>query len=120
MNKIFSKTLTVLMSAIFILTSLPLVVQASQNTWDPDNGVYDISTEADLLEFRDCLNNAKSNSDYYFENKTVNQIHYRRTHGKADDHRVRLSSLDKVDDINIDTVKKEENSEPKIIHSNLF
>ena len=63
------------MSVILLFSAMPITANAAQNTWDPDHGVYDISTEADLLAFRDCLNLAKStNSDYYFEEETVNLL----------------------------------------------
>ncbi len=62
------------MATCLITVSIPFTVTASQNTWDPDNGVYDISTEADLLAFRDCLNDASNNNDYYFEGATVNLL----------------------------------------------
>ncbi len=67
--KYLSRPLAILLSAIFILTAMPLTASASQDTWDPDNGVYDISTEADLLAFRDALDN-----ESHFEDKTVNVL----------------------------------------------
>ncbi|MBO5495622.1 MAG: hypothetical protein J5964_07885 [Eubacterium sp.] len=67
--KYLSRPLAILLSAIFILTAMPLTASASQDTWDPDNGVYDISTEADLLAFRDCLNNEND-----FSGKTVSLL----------------------------------------------
>ena len=64
-----------LLAVFFIFSAMPITVQASQeNTWDPDNGIYDISTEEDLLAFRDALNQAKQNNDYHFEGVSVNLL----------------------------------------------
>lgn len=51
--------LSVLLTAAMLLTmftAVPFSVSAAGNTWDPDHGVYDISTEEDLFAFRDSLN----------------------------------------------------------------
>ena len=52
--------LSILLAVVMIttmITSLPITVNAASNTWDPDNGVYDITTEDDLFAFRDSLDN---------------------------------------------------------------
>ncbi len=36
-----------------------LMIGAASNTWDPDKGVYDITTEEDLFAFRDSLDAGK-------------------------------------------------------------
>ncbi len=54
------KCLSILLAVVMIttmITSLPITVNAASNTWDPDNGVYDITTEDDLFAFRDSLDN---------------------------------------------------------------
>ncbi len=52
-----------------VLCSAPFSVSATGNTWDPANGVYDISTEADLFAFRDSLNNEEQ-----YDGITVNLL----------------------------------------------
>ena len=37
------------------LTACPIMVNAASNTWDPDNGVYDITTEDDLFAFNEAF-----------------------------------------------------------------
>ena len=52
-----------------VLCSAPFSVSATGNTWDPANGHYNISTEADLFAFRDALN-----SGVTYENIEVNLL----------------------------------------------
>jgi hypothetical protein len=57
--KTIRKPLSVLLLAVMLLSVLcvaPFNVFAAGNTWDPNNGVYNISTEEDLFAFRDSLN----------------------------------------------------------------
>lgn len=61
--KTIKKPLSVLLLAVMLLSVLcvaPFSVFAA-NTWDPDHGVYNISTEEDLFAFKDSL----ENSQYY-------------------------------------------------------
>ncbi len=54
--------LSVLLTAAMLLTmftAVPFSASAA-NTWDPANGNYNISTEADLFAFRDALNNGQN------------------------------------------------------------
>ncbi|MBE6719761.1 MAG: hypothetical protein E7571_03765 [Ruminococcaceae bacterium] len=69
MNIISKKICAALLSFVFVIGSLPVTTFAAQNTFDLSAGVYDISTEADLLAFRDALDN-----ENYFENATVNLL----------------------------------------------
>lgn len=48
-----------------IFTAVPLNANAATNTWNPDNGVYEISTEEDLFAFRASLQEAITNKTYY-------------------------------------------------------
>lgn len=43
--------------AFGVLFAVPVPVKAASNTWDPANGVYDISTEDDLFAFKNSLDN---------------------------------------------------------------
>ena len=53
------KRITSLAVVIFMIIALiPVGASAAANTWDPDHGVYDISTEDDLFAFKDSLDNA--------------------------------------------------------------
>ncbi len=57
---ILKRTLSIFLAVLMIgmtLTAFPITVNAASNTWDPDNGVYDITTEDDLFAFRDSLDN---------------------------------------------------------------
>ena len=57
---ILKRTLSIFLAILMIgmtLTAFPITVNAASNTWDPDNGVYDITTEDDLFAFRDSLDN---------------------------------------------------------------
>ena len=61
------KCLSILLAVVMIttmITSLPITVNAASNTWDPDNGVYDITTEDDLFAFRDSLDNEQQYEKY--------------------------------------------------------
>lgn len=56
------KTLSLLLVIILVIGTVFTVsipVSAVANTWDPDNGVYDITTEDDLFAFRDSLDNER-------------------------------------------------------------
>lgn len=54
MQKTFSKSICIILSVFLMLSALPLTVHAA-NTWDPDNGVYDITTEDDLFAFNEAF-----------------------------------------------------------------
>ena len=57
---ILKRTLSIFLAVLMIgmtFTAFPITVNAASNTWDPDNGVYDITTEDDLFAFRDSLDN---------------------------------------------------------------
>lgn len=71
MNRM-KKTVSFLLIAAMLLSVIciaPFSVSAAGNTWDPANGVYDISTEADLFAFRDSLNN-----EVQYDGITVNLL----------------------------------------------
>ena len=54
----FTTILSVLLTVVIIVLSTAYAIPtayATENTWDPSNGVYNISTEADLFAFRDSL-----------------------------------------------------------------
>ncbi len=53
--------LLIMAMLIGVICVAPFSVSAA-NTWDPANGVYNISTEADLFAFRDALN---ADNDFY-------------------------------------------------------
>ena len=56
----FTTILSVLLTVVIIVLSTAYAIPtayATENTWDPSNGVYNISTEADLFAFRDSLDN---------------------------------------------------------------
>ncbi|MBQ8980124.1 MAG: hypothetical protein IJ077_00780, partial [Eubacterium sp.] len=66
----FAKRILPLMLALCLITgAAPITSYAAENTFNLSSGVYDISTEADLLAFRDALDN-----ENYFENETVNLL----------------------------------------------
>ena len=57
---VLKRTLSIFLAVLMIgmtLTAFPITVNAASNTWDPDNDVYDITTEDDLFAFRDSLDN---------------------------------------------------------------
>lgn len=56
------RTISITLALILVLSTVFAVsvpVSAAQNTWDPNNGVYDITTEDDLFAFRDSLDNGQ-------------------------------------------------------------
>lgn len=58
MKKSYKRLICIVMSLFMLLSALPLTAPLTvhaANTWDPANGVYNISTEADLFAFRDSL-----------------------------------------------------------------
>ncbi len=66
------RTISITLALILILSTVFAVsvpVSAAQNTWDPDQGVYDITTENDLFAFRDSLDNGQD-----YEGITVNLL----------------------------------------------
>lgn len=70
--KTIKKPLSVLLFAVMLLSVLcvaPFNVFAAGNTWDPNNGVYNISTEEDLFAFKDSLENSQ-----YYEGVKVNLL----------------------------------------------
>ncbi len=66
------RTISITLALILILSTVFAVsvpVSAAQNTWNPDHGVYDITTENDLFAFRDSLDNGQD-----YEGITVNLL----------------------------------------------
>lgn len=64
--------LSVLLTAAMLLTmftAVPFSVSATGNTWDPDHGVYNISTEEDLFAFKNSLDNEEQ-----YDGITVNLL----------------------------------------------
>ena len=55
-NKL-KKSICIILSVFLLITALPYTTAYSANTWDPANGVYNITTEEDLFAFRDSLDN---------------------------------------------------------------
>lgn len=54
---------------ISVLCAAPFNVSATENTWDPNHGVYNISTEEDLFAFNDTFWHQQ-----YYEGVTVNLL----------------------------------------------
>ncbi len=69
MKKLSAKFLCVVLSLVVLLCALPVTVYAA-NTWDPDNGVYNITTEDDLFAF----NEAFWTEGMYYEGIEVNLL----------------------------------------------
>ncbi len=69
MKKTVAKYLCIILSVAMLVTALPLTVHAA-NTWDPDNGVYNITTEDDLFAF----NEAFWTEGMYYEGVEVNLL----------------------------------------------
>ena len=74
----FTTILSVLLTVVVIVLSTAYAIPtayATENTWDPSNGVYNISTEADLFAFRNALyTDGQADGDVYdfFYNKIIN------------------------------------------------
>lgn len=59
---VLKRMLSIFLAVLMIgmtLTAFPITANAASNTWDPNNGVYDITTEDDLFAFRDSLDAGK-------------------------------------------------------------
>ena len=54
-----------LVLTLSIFAAVPVHAGAAANTWDPANGVYDISTEEDLFAFKDSLWEDIVNKNYF-------------------------------------------------------
>ena len=60
MKKSYKRLICIIMSLFMLLSALPLTAPLTvhaANTWDPANGVYNITTEEDLFAFKDSLDN---------------------------------------------------------------
>lgn len=69
---VLKRTLSIFLAVLMIgmtFTAFPITVNAASNTWDPDNGVYDITTEDDLFAFNEAFWQQE-----YYEGITVNLL----------------------------------------------
>lgn len=71
MNILSKKILSLILATCFVISSMPITVFASQNTWDPANGVFEISTVEDFFSFRDTMDDNNSEQYNYFEDITI-------------------------------------------------
>ncbi len=70
------RTISITLALILILSTvfaMSVPVSAASNTWDPDNGVYNITTIEDLLAFNQEFSKEQDDGEYY-KGVTVNLL----------------------------------------------